>query len=702
MIADMSEKKRKQTSMLFRLLIATGFSIFAINFIQVLIVRNHISKSIQSDNIETYQIIAEGYAKTIENKMQGYLSALDYYVNSDIVKTGDVEQIRAWLIQHTSSRNKEFDYILVAGADGIGYTDLGGVTEISDRSYFKDILYNGKDFSIDNPVIARTTGLPVVHVTRALKSNGRTFGLICGILNVGKITDEVNSIKIGSGGYAWMLASDGLVISHPNKDYVMVKNFITGLDKGFEDMADVARNVSNGQNGWGWVSGLNGGKDLIAYHGIANTPWGFALSIPNEMIFGLIKEYTLFSVGFGVFTVIVLLVILGILIYATIKPLKIVVDAITGIASGHADLTKRIEVHSDNEIGSVVNGFNLFVQKLQSIIGDVKSSKEELSTAGLAMENSTRETASSLNEILGIISDIREQISSQGQSVNQTAGAMTEITANIQSLDRMIEGQASGVTQASSAVEQMIGNIASVNQSVDKMADSFTSLRTDSQTGFAKQKIVNERISQIETQSQMLQSANAAISSIASQTNLLAMNAAIEAAHAGEAGKGFAVVADEIRKLSENSTAQSKTIGHQLNGIKDSINGVVAAANETSIAFESVSQKLEETDELVLQIKAAMEEQNSGSKQITAALHAMNDSTLEVKNAASEMQEGGRMVQNEMLHLQDSANVVNKSMETMSTTVQHIEQVGSDLSDIASKVKDSIVKIGEQIDQFKV
>ena len=521
-------------------------------------------------------------------------------------------------------------------------------------------------------------------------------------MNVGKITDEVNSIKIGSDGYAWMLASDGLVISHPNKDYVMVKNFITGLDKGFEDMADVARNVSSGQNGCGWVSGLNGGKDLIAYHGIANTPWGFALSIPNEMIFGLIKEYTLFSVGFGVFTVIILLVILGILIYATIKPLKIVVDAITGIASGHADLTKRIEVHSDNEIGSVVNGFNLFVQKLQSIIGDVKSSKEELSTAGLAMENSTRETASSLNEILGIISDIREQISSQGQSVNQTAGAMTEITANIQSLDRMIEGQASGVTQASSAVEQMIGNIASVNQSVDKMAESFTSLRTDSQTGFAKQKVVNERISQIETQSQMLQSANAAISSIASQTNLLAMNAAIEAAHAGEAGKGFAVVADEIRKLSENSTAQSKTIGHQLNGIKDSINGVVAVANETSIAFESVSQKLEETDELVLQIKAAMEEQNSGSKQITAALHAMNDSTLEVKNAASEMQEGGRMVQNEMLHLQDSANVVNKSMETMSTTVQHIEQVGSDLSDIASKVKDSIVKIGEQIDQFKV
>ena len=128
----------------------------------------------------------------------------------------------------------------------------------------------------------------------------------------------------------------------------------------------------------------------------------------------------------------------------------------------------------------------------------------------------------------------------------------------------MIESQSAGVSQASVAVEEMIGNISSVNNSMDKMASSFDTLSYNAQTGFTKQQDVNERIKQIESQSQMLLEANIAIANIAEQTNLLAMNAAIEAAHAGEAGKGFSVVADEIRNLSETSSKQSKTIGQQI------------------------------------------------------------------------------------------------------------------------------------------
>ena len=144
------------------------------------------------------------------------------------------------------------------------------------------------------------------------------------------------------------------------------------------------------------------------------------------------------------------------------------------------------------------------------------------------------------------------------------------------------------------------------------MAASFDDLSANAQTGFSKQQDVNDRIKQIENQSEMLHEANLAISSIAEQTNLLAMNAAIEAAHAGEAGKGFSVVADEIRKLSETSSAQSKTIGEQLNSIQESITEVVSASTEASDAFSAVSNKIKETDQIVMQIKAAMEEQNSG------------------------------------------------------------------------------------------
>ncbi len=412
------------------------------------------------------------------------------------------------------------------------------------------------------------------------------------------------------------------------------------------------------------------------------------------------------TIGICVPTIIIIVIILMILSYLFIRWLMWRISNVTNqladMSSGDADLTRRVKLLIRDEIGQLVITFNAFCDKLHKIISETKKSKDELVQSGLAMTETTNESATAITQIIANIQSISSHINKQTDSVQQTAGAVNQISSNIESLNRMIENQSGGVNQASVAVEEMIGNISSVNSSVEKMADSFDELEKNATQGFNLQNDVNEKILQIESQSEMLQDANIAISDIAEQTNLLAMNAAIEAAHAGEAGKGFAVVADEIRKLSETSASQSKTIGEQLTKIKESIGDVVTASNASSHSLSIVSEKIKETDQLVSQIKSAMEEQNNGSRQITSALKTMNDTTREVKAASEEMSNGNKLILSEVRELQASSEAMRNGMMEMSNGAKKINETGTALSDISSQVRTAIDKIGKQIDLFKV
>ncbi|MCR5252274.1 MAG: methyl-accepting chemotaxis protein [Treponema sp.] len=662
----------------------------SVTFISTRIVADEVAK-ITLDNLDTTE---SGVMNTLDDwREQLKFSALvlaDKTRLANALVNEDYTTANSLAVEQ--KKTLDIDYLLVTDRNGRIIGGNGGVGKNLSNCYaVKRALAGNVEFSYESNDIwpySIVTAYPV-------KQNGRVVGTVVGTFSMSD-GEFVDIIKKSFGVECTIFESNSRVSTTLGANLIGTK----------QDNQTIVNTVLNNSSRYDGTATIAGKNYLCVYAPLKNdngdTTGMVFVAKSTQVVFSIMNQILKIVIPVVTGLVLVLCVIATIILRRLLKPLKGVKNTLNEISNGDADLTQRIPLTSQDDIGDVVIGFNTFAGKLQNIIGDVKSSKDELMVVGENLSTATHDTATSIVQIVSNIERMKSQIEGQNSSVNQTAGAVTEIASNIDSLGRMVETQSSGVTQASAAVEQMIGNISSVNTSMDKMAHSFDDLRSNSQVGIGKQKAVNDRIEQIETQSQMLQEANVAISSIASQTNLLAMNAAIEAAHAGEAGKGFAVVADEIRKLSETSTAQSKTIGDQLNNIKESIGEVVAASSEASIAFEAVSKKLEETDALVMQIKSAMEEQNEGSKQITEALHSMQDSTLEVKNASFEMEEGNKMILKEVQTLQDAAMTMNESMEEISIGAKKISETGTALKEVSDQINESIDKIGTQVDQFKV
>ncbi len=694
--------KTKKSKIAFFLGVSMGILIVILNGIQIFITSTYTRTAVADQYATDCEQITHAYSLAIANKVNEYLNQMRFYSEAEIVNSNNEQSIIRWMRSRTSSRRTYFDYIEYAGPDGIAYTDDGRTENISNTAYFKAIMKESKGEYVDDPETTPLENEPVIHITRAATINGKTIGMFSGIIKLNVIQNMVTYIKLGETGFAWLMASNGEVLAHKDANVLMSHNFITDFKANETEMNNLSAKIQKGGIGTGWVNGKGPQKEFTAYTPIANTPWNFAFSVAGSQIDKTGNTLTQFLIIAGAVIAFLVILVTSIIVIKTINPLSTVEKTINEIASGNADLTKRISVSANNEIGAVVEGFNRFSQKLQSIVMELKSSKENLNAAGEDLHKSTEDTSASITEISANIDSISEHITRQATGVEETASAVHEIATNIQSLERMIESQALGVEHASSAVEEMIGNIQAVNTSITRMAESFTKLEASARDGAAKQQTVNERIHVIENESSMLQEANTAIANIASQTNLLAMNAAIEAAHAGDAGKGFSVVADEIRKLSETSTSQSKTIGDQLNKITESITSVVTASAESATVFTSVASGIQQTDELIRQIKGAMEEQAIGSKEISESLHTMNDSTTEVRTASVEMTAGNQAIIEEIRRLEEATSSMKDSMQEMRIGATKINETGVLLTEISGRVKESITSIGNQINQFKV
>ncbi|MHB9293059.1 methyl-accepting chemotaxis protein, partial [Hollandina sp. SP2] len=253
-----------------------------------------------------------------------------------------------------------------------------------------------------------------------------------------------------------------------------------------------------------------------------------------------------------------------------------------------------------------------------------------------------------------------------------------------------------------SAVEQMLANIQSVTQTLVTNGDNVTNLAQAAETGRNGLQEVAMDIQEIAHESEGLLEINEVIEHIASQTNLLSMNAAIEAAHAGEAGKGFAVVADEIRKLAESSREQSKTISDVLHKIKESIDKITRSTQEVLVNFEAINDGVKTVTDQERQIRDAMEEQGSGSKAILESIERLNEITGEVERSARGMRGGSHEVIKESRTLEGISSEIGEGIQEMASGAEQMDTAVNRVHEISIENKEQIETLMEEVSRFKV
>jgi len=552
-------------------------------------------------------------------------------------------------------------------------------------------------YKLGNNVVT-TFGFPI-------KFQGKTLGVINADIDVTFLQKKLENIPgVTSQNFKVLCSGNGTVVANSVDASSILKNQLT-LHPEFKVYYEaVARKEIAEQTSISTTSGLHARYIFVPVNipGVTEK-WAListtAISIvtmeARQALRRTIVQYVLILIG-----VVALLYVL-IRRFVT-QPLLFTSDALKNIAQGEGDLTVRLPIRGKDEIAEVAEYFNETIAKIGSAIKAVDENSNVMQSIGDELSSNMTETASALNEISANIDGVKEQAMTQATSVTQTAGTVEEIIRTIENLNGSIESQSASVVQSSSAVEEMVANIASITQSLEKsdvMVKQLATATSEGKTTLQTSNAVTQKIA--EASGGLLEASNV-IQNIASQTNLLAMNAAIEAAHAGEAGKGFAVVADEIRKLAEEAGAQGKAITDTLKKLSDEIAGLSGASQTVEEKFNAIFQLSENVRSMSAELTAAMKEQENGSREVLAAIKNISSITSKVKNGSEEMLVGGKGVAQEMQKLDQLTAVIKDSMNEMAAGVQQINRAVHEVNDLAQKNKDSIEGLAKEVGKFKV
>lgn len=607
---------------------------------------------------ENIVAVARYGGELAKNRLDYHVAVLQGIANRHVIRSMEWSQQRPAL-ENEIARMKYLGMGIVE-PDGLARYSDGSTANLNDRDYVKQALAGRTTFS--NVIISRVTNTPVIMAATPIMDHASNVqAVLVARLDANLLSDITDGIKYGQHGYSYIVNDNGAVIAHVNRQFVLnQRNFIeeSKTNSDFMEAAKMLGRMTKGETGFEQYPFM--GKDrFFGFAPIEGTGWSIAVGGLAEEILAPIHQMR-WMIGLASLLFFAVGIAVALLIARTVlSPVKACANLLKDISEGEGDLTKRLPVETNDEIGHLSQHFNNFVSKLQGII------------AGIA--DNARTVASSATELSAVSSQTTQSVRALSTKTSTVATAAEEMNSNIASVAAGMEQTTSNLSSVAAATEEMTSTIGEIAVNTER-ASSTTDGAAREVDSFASV------LRQLGDAAQEIGKVTETISAISSQTNLLALNATIEAARAGEAGRGFAVVANEIKELALKTAEASSDIRERIGGIQSATGSAVSD-------IDRIVKVIGEVNSIVANIAAAIEEQSAVTREVASNIALATEDVQDANMRSAEMTAVSRDITGDITAVDTITNDIRSGGEQVQTSAEELSNLAEDLSALVGQFK---------------